>query len=260
MRNTIHSISFDNADFVLHYRMLRYGLRPLDVGGGDCLFKSISHQLYGDSSHHAEIRALEVTYLIENPEQFLESVEDTPWVQYLSDMSKQGTWADNIIIQAVADAINLKIHIIKSSQNFREITLIEPAQSNLLQNRRSIFIGHIGEMHYVLTCSTDSSNDINDDSNKVNEKLDNRRSKRQQKADYMKQYRISTASPEKRAKINAGPEKKAKRNEYERNHRASLASPENKAKRNEYEQNHSATLASPEKKAKHNEYEQNRRL
>jgi len=44
--------------------MLRHGLRPLDVGrGGDYLFKSISHQLYGDSSHHTEIRTIAVRFL-----------------------------------------------------------------------------------------------------------------------------------------------------------------------------------------------------
>lgn len=46
-----------NAVFLWNYRMLTPGLRPLDVGrGGDCLFKSVSHQLYGDSSHHLAIR------------------------------------------------------------------------------------------------------------------------------------------------------------------------------------------------------------
>ena len=55
---TTENISFSNPNFILHCRMFRDGLRPLDVGGGgDCLFKSISHQLYGDSSHHVEIRA-----------------------------------------------------------------------------------------------------------------------------------------------------------------------------------------------------------
>lgn len=48
--------------------MLRHGLRPLDVGGGeDCLFKSISRELYGDLSGHTEIRAIGVRYLTENP-------------------------------------------------------------------------------------------------------------------------------------------------------------------------------------------------
>ena len=39
-------------------------------------------------------------------------------------MSLQGTWANHIIIQAVADAMNLKVHIIESDSNYREITLI----------------------------------------------------------------------------------------------------------------------------------------
>ena len=38
-----------STDLLLNYRMLRHGLRPLDVGGaGECFFKSLSHQLYGD--------------------------------------------------------------------------------------------------------------------------------------------------------------------------------------------------------------------
>ena len=52
--------------------MLRHGLQPLDVGGeGDCLFKSISHQLYGDSKHHAEIRATAMRFLSDNPDRFI---------------------------------------------------------------------------------------------------------------------------------------------------------------------------------------------
>ena len=59
-------------------------------------------------------------------------------------MSLQGTWANHIIIQAVADAMNLKIHIIESDSNFREVTVVEPA--NATTNIRIIYIGHIGQM------------------------------------------------------------------------------------------------------------------
>ena len=41
-------------------------------------------------------------------------------------MSMQGTWADHIIVRAIADTLNLKIHIVQSSENFAGITLIEP--------------------------------------------------------------------------------------------------------------------------------------
>ena len=46
-------------------------------------------------------------------------------------MSLEGTWANHVIIQAVADAMNLKIHIIESDSNFREVTLVEPANTTI---------------------------------------------------------------------------------------------------------------------------------
>ena len=55
-------------------------------------------------------------------------------------MTMQGTWADNIIIQAVADAMNLIIHIVESNENFIEITVVEAA--NVIQNPRSIYMSH----------------------------------------------------------------------------------------------------------------------
>ena len=44
-------------------------------------------------------------------------------------MSMQGTWAGNMITQAVADTLNLKIYIGESDENFMEITLVEPANA-----------------------------------------------------------------------------------------------------------------------------------
>ena len=42
-------------------------------------------------------------------------------------MSMQGTWADGIVIQAVADNLNLKIHITEFCPNFAEFTVVEEA-------------------------------------------------------------------------------------------------------------------------------------
>ena len=114
-------ISNTRADFLLNYRLYRHGLRPLDVGGGgDCFFKSVSHQLFGDSSHHLAIRYTAVQYLRENPERFIESVVDRSWSQYLHSMSMQGTWADRTVIQAVA-VCTLKTN---NSSNFHHSTQV----------------------------------------------------------------------------------------------------------------------------------------
>ena len=148
----VKEICSSDPNFVLECRMIRYGLTPLDVGGrGDCFFKSVSHQLCGDSSHHLELRATGVRYLTDNPERFIESNTETSRLQYLSRMSMQGTWADNIVIQAVADVMNLKIYIIESDENFRDVTIVEPA--NTVENPQSVYIGHIGEVHCLLVFS-----------------------------------------------------------------------------------------------------------
>ena len=64
-------------------------------------------------------------------------------------MQQQGTWADGTIIQVVANALNLTINIIESNPNFSPVTVINPI--NTERDSRNIYIGHIGELHYVST-------------------------------------------------------------------------------------------------------------
>ena len=61
-----------------------------------------------------------------------------------------------------------------------------------------------------------------------NFQLNNCKYKRQQKAEYRKQYRICTQSPQ----------KKAKQNKYQRNYRTTQTSPQKKAKCSDYHRNY----------------------
>ena len=65
-------------------------------------------------------------------------------------MSRQGTWCDGIIVQAVANALNIRIHITESHNNFMERTIIQPAAC-LQGESRTIYLGHVNEIHYVST-------------------------------------------------------------------------------------------------------------
>ena len=76
--------------------------------------------VYGNSNSHLTIRSLGVRYLKDHLERFIESIVGMSWLRYLTNMSLQGTWANHIIIQAVADAMKLKIHIIESDSNYRD--------------------------------------------------------------------------------------------------------------------------------------------
>ncbi len=147
---TIH-VPENSALLVL--RLNQLGLRPLEVGGnGDCFFRAVSHQVYGVPDYHLNVRARGVQYLIDHPERFIESTTDRSWISYLNNMSRQGTWCDAIIIQAVAESMNLIIHIVESHHNFAEQTIIQPL--NFLEATRTIYIGHLDEFHYVSTIET----------------------------------------------------------------------------------------------------------
>ena len=50
------------------------------------------------------IRTARVQFMRDNPERFVESNTENSWLRYLNNMCIQGTWADALIIQAVAEA------------------------------------------------------------------------------------------------------------------------------------------------------------
>ena len=96
------------------------------------------------------MRVIGVEYLRNHPEEFLEFLEGRSWSEYLSSMCKQGTWCDALIVQAVANAYNLRINIVESADGFSEHTVVE-AQHSSYDSRTSIVIGHVDEYHYVST-------------------------------------------------------------------------------------------------------------
>ena len=84
---------------LLETRLSNLDRTAIDVGGGgDCFFRAVSHQLYGNSNNHFYSRSVGVQYFVHNPEQFIESNTEHSWQDYLQRMSNQGTWADAIII------------------------------------------------------------------------------------------------------------------------------------------------------------------
>jgi len=64
-------------------------------------------------------------------------------------MSHQSTWCDNLIIQALADKLNIGIYITESSPRFAEITVVELV--HFTTDIQTIHLGHIDELHPVST-------------------------------------------------------------------------------------------------------------
>ena len=64
-------------------------------------------------------------------------------------LSQQGTWDNAIVIQAVADALNLTTYIIECNTGFALVTNISAVSSET--DATVITIGHLDEVHYVST-------------------------------------------------------------------------------------------------------------
>ena len=246
----VNSFSNDNrvslpAYNILQSRLEQVGSRPLDVGGeGDCFFRAISHQLYGDCSHHLDVRTVGVKYMRENPERFIESNIDSSWIEYLGNMSTLGTWCDHLVIQAVADILNLRIHIVESDENFALFNIVEAVGS--VHEPTVVYIGHLGEYHYVSTLQL-NSRVPNVERNLITMKHVKQKQKRKE---YMKKKRLSQSTHNKEKcnqqkkqymknkRLNETSENRQKRNqqnkEYMKKKRLSETS-ENKQKQNEHE-------------------------
>ena len=178
----------------------------------------------------------------------------------------QGTWADGIIIQAVVDNLNLKIHITESHPNFAEFTVVEAATPQ--QQLRTIYIGDLDEFHYVSTkhlvpyisplkrgtlevpadapktakqqCTFDLT--LHDNSGCGNTNYKSKQSVDQfpqKRAKYMRAYRANRSAYAKQkeascktsARLNQTPEARRKRAEYMRAYRAKRSPQSCKAER-----------------------------
>ena len=63
-----------SSENLMQSRLGELGLQSAGVGGaGDCLLRSVSHQLYGNSNHHMHIRSAGVQFMRDNPERFIET-------------------------------------------------------------------------------------------------------------------------------------------------------------------------------------------
>lgn len=77
---------------------------------GNCLFRSVSHQVYGTERHHAVVREKCMDY-IEHQGYFFESFVDEPFDMYVARLRLVGEWGGDLEIQAMAEIYNRPIEI-----------------------------------------------------------------------------------------------------------------------------------------------------
>ena len=97
-------------------KLLRmHGLKEKPVrGDGCCQFRALADQLYGTEAHHSFVRQQVVEQLKKHRNRYHGFVLGG-FDRYLAGMSQAGTWGDNVTLQAFADALGLRIHVLSDT-------------------------------------------------------------------------------------------------------------------------------------------------
>ena len=130
----------------LLFRLSQYNLRPEEtLGDGNCFFRAISRMVYQDDRHHLEVRRQAVERLADYPEDYHHFFDKSiqTFDDYVYEMCGGGVWADNAIIRATADTLNIEIRIVQASGDHMPTFVPD-------EITQTVFLGFINN-HYLST-------------------------------------------------------------------------------------------------------------
>lgn len=98
---------------LLQIKLAQFRLYAKDIeGDGNCLFRSLADQYYGDPSHYAAVRSHIVDYMRLHENYFSAFLDGSEtWANYVRRMALNGTFGDNLEIVAFARQFNCDVQI-----------------------------------------------------------------------------------------------------------------------------------------------------
>ena len=144
------------------YLLRTHGLQiHLMRGDGNCLFRSIAHQLQRDpDQHHYAVRTRVINYMEQRKDFYSLFVEDDmTWDDYVDGMKKSGTWGGYQELCAASSAFNLSIHVYQWNE---PKYVIQPAEMSPVDTesdspRRVIMLSFHDGCHYNSLRPADAS-------------------------------------------------------------------------------------------------------
>ncbi|XP_062572452.1 uncharacterized protein LOC134234405 [Saccostrea cucullata] len=128
------------------------------VPDGNCLFRSVVDQLRMNGEFHwtaKTIRLMAVEFLRANPQHEDGSplamfLSTESWDEYLSRMSRDKEWGDQLILRGISNILGRTLSIISAIGSGHNQTTIEPyIPSDDITKKEPLQLGHFDEQHYV---------------------------------------------------------------------------------------------------------------
>jgi len=126
-------------------RLREMGLASVYVGDdGNCQFRSLSQQLFGDEKFHAYVRKRAVQRMREE-RTFFRAIfsDDAEFEEYLRVMSEDKTWGDELTLRAVADSYGCTVHVVTSNEANWYLQYVPNCDP-----KKHLFLNYISPVHY----------------------------------------------------------------------------------------------------------------
>jgi len=143
---------------LLEERMVNWNLeQAIMKDDGNCQFRSMAHQLFGNAEDHKTLRHTCVEYLRVNSDQFCFFFDgDEEWQRYLTTMATNSTWGDELTLKAASNAFRCNVHVLTSEKENYYMCYTpdgsedenSPLQSSSQTIVEDIFLAYISPIHY----------------------------------------------------------------------------------------------------------------
>lgn len=127
---------------------------------GNCLFRALSHQVYGDADKHLELRNACCDYMLSaGQREHLENFVDGDFEKYVAKMRKPQTWGGNLEIEAMQEMFDRPVDILNAEsaanagtfkKDFTAPNIPETPRSSVGADERvaALKISYHGQSHY----------------------------------------------------------------------------------------------------------------
>ncbi|CAE7423467.1 OTU11 [Symbiodinium natans] len=147
----------------LETRLATFGMQMLEMeGDGNCQFRSMAFNLFGQQDYHASPRQAAVRHMKKHSDFFGVFFEDqAEFSRYLQNMARNGTWGDELTLRAVVEAYGCIAHVVTSEPaNWHLVyepegpdapdldVAVCPKGMGLPKSRKRIFLSYISPIHY----------------------------------------------------------------------------------------------------------------
>ncbi|GMT24348.1 hypothetical protein PFISCL1PPCAC_15645, partial [Pristionchus fissidentatus] len=113
------------------------------VGDGACLFRAVSHQVYGDEEMHGEVRRLSLDYMEKNREHFEQFITED-FSAYIARKRRLTVHGNHVELQATSEIYNRPIEIYE--YNINPINVFHPKSPGSCPSSSGVGVGTSGSI------------------------------------------------------------------------------------------------------------------